>query len=167
MELKNVRRGRISEYADKFSDAEYHADKRPWGVAADLAMPCATQNEILEDDAKTMLSNGIMAVSEGANMPTEIEGIHHFLAAKILFAPAKAANAGGVGMSGLEMSQNSERRSWSNEELSKMLRDLMIGIHNNCNEAGMQKDGWCNYMAGSNIAGFKKVADAMMAFGVV
>ncbi len=166
MELKNVRRGRISEYADKFSGAEYHAGKRPWGVAADLAMPCATQNEILEDDAKTMLSNGIMAVSEGANMPTEIEGIHHFLAAKILFAPAKAANAGGVGMSGLEMSQNSERRSWSNEELSKMLRDLMIGIHKNCNDAGMQKDGWCNYMAGSNIAGFKKVADAMMAFGV-
>nr|ADD96164.1 glutamate dehydrogenase NADP [uncultured organism MedDCM-OCT-S05-C185] len=114
-------------------------------------------NEILEDDAKTMLSNGIMAVSEGANMPTEIEGIHHFLAAKILFAPAKAANAGGVGMSGLEMSQNSERRSWSNEELSKMLRDLMIGIHKNCNEAGIQKDGWCNYMAGSNIAGFKKL----------
>ena len=167
MELKNVRRGRISEYADKFSSAEYHAGKRPWGVAADLAMPCATQNEILEDDAKTMLSNGIMAVSEGANMPTEIEGIHHFLAAKILFAPAKAANAGGVGMSGLEMSQNSERRSWSNEELSKMLRDLMIGIHKNCNDAGIQKDGWCNYMAGSNIAGFKKVADAMMAFGVV
>ena len=100
-------------------------------------------------------------------MPTNIDGIHQFLDAKILFAPAKAANAGGVGMSGLEMSQNSERRSWSNEELSKMLRDLMTGIHNNCHAAGKQKDGWCNYMAGSNIAGFKKVADAMMAFGVV
>ncbi len=167
MELKNVRRGRISEYADKFSGAEYHAGKRPWGVNADLAMPCATQNEITAEDAKTMLGNSIMAVSEGANMPTNIDGIHQFLDAKILFAPAKAANAGGVGMSGLEMSQNSERRSWSNEELSKMLRDLMTGIHNNCHAAGKQKDGWCNYMAGSNIAGFKKVADAMMAFGVV
>jgi glutamate dehydrogenase (NADP+) len=167
MELKNVRRGRISEYADKFSGAEYHAGKRPWGVNADLAMPCATQNEITAEDAKTMLGNSIMAVSEGANMPTNIDGIHQFLDAKILFAPAKAANAGGVGMSGLEMSQNSERRSWSNEELSKMLRDLMTGIHKNCHEAGKQKDGWCNYMAGSNIAGFKKVADAMMAFGVV
>ena len=107
MELKNVRRGRISEYVDKFSGAEYHAGKRPWAVNADLAMPCATQNEITAEDAKTMLGNSIMAVSEGANMPTNIDGIHQFLDAKILFAPAKAANAGGVGMSGLEMSQNS------------------------------------------------------------
>lgn len=113
-----------------------------------------------------MLSNGIIAVAEGANMPTHIDGIHKFLNAKILFGPAKAANAGGVAMSGLEMSQNSERRSWSNEELRNLLRDLMTGIHARCQAAG-EKDGWCNYVAGANIAGFKKVADAMLAFGVV
>ncbi|MBH66831.1 MAG: NADP-specific glutamate dehydrogenase [Rhodospirillaceae bacterium] len=166
-ELKNVRRGRISEYAEKFKGAEFHEGRRPWSVPADVAMPCATQNEISSQDASTMLSNGIIAVSEGANMPTDIEGIHIFLDAKILFGPAKAANAGGVAMSGLEMSQNSERRSWSNEELRKMLRDLMTGIHSTCASAGTQKDGWCNYVAGANIAGFKKVADAMLAFGVV
>ncbi|MBM85665.1 MAG: NADP-specific glutamate dehydrogenase [Rhodospirillaceae bacterium] len=166
-ELKGKRRGRISEYADHFKGAEYHEGKRPWGVKADLAMPCATQNEISADDAATMLSNGIMAVSEGANMPTNLDGVHKFLEAKILFGPAKAANAGGVAMSALEMSQNSGRRAWSNEELRNMLRDLMTGIHSRCAEDGAQKDGWCNYVAGANIAGFKKVANAMLAFGVV
>jgi glutamate dehydrogenase (NADP+) len=166
-ELKNQRRGRISEYADHFKNAEYHEGKRPWGVKADLAMPCATQNEISSEEAGTMLSNGIIAVAEGANMPTHIDGIHKFLNAKIMFGPAKAANAGGVAMSGLEMSQNSERRSWSNEELRNMLRDIMTGIHARCAEDGTQKDGWCNYVAGANIAGFKKVANAMLAFGVV
>ena len=167
MELKNVRRGRIKEYADKYPGAEYHEGKRPWGVTCDLAMPCATQNEISAEDAATMLSNNVMAVSEGANMPTNIDGIHAFLNAKILFGPAKAANAGGVAMSGLEMSQNSERRAWSNEDLRTQLRDIMTGIHARCENAGTQKDGWCNYVAGANIAGFKKVADAMLAFGVV
>jgi len=166
-ELKGKRRGRISEYADHFKGAEYHEGKRPWGVKADLAMPCATQNEISVEDAGTMLSNGIMAVAEGANMPTNLDGVHKFLDAKILFGPAKAANAGGVAMSALEMSQNSGRRAWSNEELKVMLRDLMTGIHSRCAADGVQKDGWCNYVAGANIAGFKKVANAMLAFGVV
>jgi glutamate dehydrogenase (NADP+) len=130
-------------------------------------MPCATQNEISVEDAGTMLSNGIMAVAEGANMPTNLDGVHKFLDAKILFGPAKAANAGGVAMSALEMSQNSGRRAWSNEELKVMLRDLMTGIHSRCAADGVQKDGWCNYVAGANIAGFKKVANAMLAFGVV
>ena len=166
-ELKGKRRGRISEYADHFKGAEYHEGKRPWGVKADLAMPCATQNEISAEDAGTMLSNGIMAVAEGANMPTNLDGVHKFLDAKILFGPAKAANAGGVAMSALEMSQNSGRRAWSNEELKIMLRDLMTGIHSRCAADGGQKDGWTNYVAGANIAGFKKVANAMLAFGVV
>jgi glutamate dehydrogenase (NADP+) len=166
-ELKGKRRGRISEYADHFKGAEYHEGKRPWGVKADLAMPCATQNEISAEDAGTMLSNGIIAVAEGANMPTNLDGVHKFLDAKILFGPAKAANAGGVAMSALEMSQNSGRRAWSNEELKIMLRDLMTGIHSRCAADGGQKDGWTNYVAGANIAGFKKVANAMLAFGVV
>jgi len=165
-ELKNKRRGRISEYAEKFG-AEFHEGKRPWGVACDVAMPCATQNEITEDEAKTLLKNGCMAVSEGANMPTEIGGIEAFLHAKVLFGPSKAANAGGVAMSGLEMSQNAERRSWSQEELRNLLRDIMDGIHRRCHVAGIEGDGWCNYVKGANIAGFKKVADAMLAFGVV
>ncbi len=166
-DLKNIRRGRISEYADKFTKAEFRLSEKPWGVTVDLAMPCATQNEISTEEAKMLLANGCMGVAEGANMPTEIGGIHAFLGAKILFGPAKAANAGGVAMSGLEMSQNSERRSWSNDELRTLLRELMTGIHASCQEAGKQKDGWTNYMAGANIAGFKKVADAMLAFGVV
>jgi len=166
-ELKGKRRGRISEYADHFKGAEYHEGKRPWGVKAHLAMPCATQNEISAEDAGTMLSNGIIAVAEGANMPTNLDGVHKFLDAKILFGPAKAANAGGVAMSALEMSQNSGRRAWSNEELKIMLRDLMTGIHSRCAADGGQKDGWTNYVAGANIAGFKKVANAMLAFGVV
>ena len=166
-ELKAVRRGRIKEYTDEFSGAEYHEGKRPWGVPCDAAMPCATQNEISVEDAKTLLANGVAAVSEGANMPTEIAGIDAFLESGILFGPSKAANAGGVAMSGLEMSQNSGRRAWSQDELRTLLREIMDGIHSRCHAAGLQDGGYCNYVRGANIAGFKKVADAMMAFGVV
>ncbi len=151
---------------DEFG-GEYHAGRRTWSVICDAALPCATQNEISEDDAKTLLSNGCAAVSEGANMPTVIGGIEAFLEAKILFGPSKAANAGGVAMSGLEMSQNSGRRAWSQDELRNLLREIMDGIHSRCHEAGVEKDGYCNYVRGANIAGFKKVANAMLAFGVV
>ena len=166
-ELKGVRRGRISEYTDQFKGTEFHEGKRPWGVTCDAAMPCATQNEISLEDAKILLANGVSAVSEGANMPTEIAGIDAFLKSKILFGPSKAANAGGVAMSGLEMSQNSGRRAWGQDELRTLLRDIMDGIHSRCHESGVQEDGYCNYVRGANIAGFKKVATAMLAFGVV
>jgi glutamate dehydrogenase (NADP+) len=165
--LKNVKRGRISEYADAFAGSSYHAGKTPWGVACDVALPCATQNELLGDDAKTLVANGCIAVSEGANMPTNLDGVHVFKHAKILFAPGKAANAGGVAVSGLEMSQNSARISWKEEELQKLLIDIMAGIHGRCVEYGQQGGGYCDYVKGANIAGFKKVADAMLAFGVV
>lgn len=165
-DLKTVRRGRIKEYADHFG-AEFHEGKRPWNVPCDVALPCATQNEILEDDAISLLTNGCTAVSEGANMPTVIGGIEAFLDARILFGPSKAANAGGVGMSGLEMSQNAGRRSWAQDELRVLLREIMDGIHDRCHEAGVESGGYCNYVRGANIAGFKKVADAMLAFGVV
>ena len=165
-ELKTVRRGRISEYAEQFG-AEYHEGKRPWSVPCDAALPCATQNEISLDNAEALLANGVLAVSEGANMPTDIAGIEAFQEAKILFGPSKAANAGGVAMSGLEMSQNSERRAWSEEELRTLLRDILVDIHARCHDAGIEDDGYCNYVRGANIAGFRKVADAMLAFGVV
>lgn len=167
-ELKNKRRGRISEYADEFKGAEFHGHgARPWGIECDVALPCATQNELNEDEAKTLVQNGISAVSEGANMPTTLDGVHVFQDAKILYAPGKAANAGGVAVSGLEMSQNSERVSWNHERLGHMLTELMEGIHNQCVEYGKTRDGHVNYVKGANIAGFKKVADAMLAFGVV
>ncbi|MHA7819757.1 MAG: NADP-specific glutamate dehydrogenase [Erythrobacter sp.] len=164
--LKNVKRGRISEYADEFKGASFH-EGRPWGVSGDLALPCATQNELNEDEAKTLVSNGVKAVSEGANMPTTLEGVHVFQDAKVMYAPGKAANAGGVAVSGLEMSQNSERISWNHGRLGEMLTDLMEGIHGKCVEFGDQGDGHVDYVKGANIAGFKKVADAMLAFGVV
>ncbi|GMM92960.1 NADP-specific glutamate dehydrogenase [Qipengyuania sp. MTN3-11] len=164
--LKNVKRGRISEYADEFKGASFH-EGRPWGVAADLALPCATQNELNEDEAKTLVDNGVKAVSEGANMPTTLEGVHVFQKARVMYAPGKAANAGGVAVSGLEMSQNSERISWNHGRLGEMLTDLMEGIHAKCVEFGDRGDGHVDYVKGANIAGFKKVADAMLAFGVV
>ncbi len=164
--LKNVKRGRISEYVDEFKGATYH-EGRPWGVAADLALPCATQNELNEEEARTLVKNGVKAVSEGANMPTTLEGVHVFHEAKVMYAPGKAANAGGVAVSGLEMSQNSERVSWNHGRLGEMLTDLMEGIHSKCVEFGDEGDGHVNYVKGANIAGFKKVADAMLAFGVV
>lgn len=163
---KTHRRGRIEDYAREFAGATFHAGKTPWNVPCDVALPCATQNELLEDDARALIGNGCMAVSEGANMPTTLEGVHAFKDARILFAPGKAANAGGVAVSGLEMSQNSERRSWKVEELQTMLRDIMDGIHARCLEYG-ERGGHVDYVKGANIAGFKKVADAMLAFGVV
>lgn len=164
---KTKRRGRISEYADEFRSATFHQGKTPWGVPCDVALPCATQNELLGDDARLLVANGCRAVAEGANMPTDLEGVHVFKEARILFAPGKAANAGGVAVSGLEMSQNSERRSWKEAELQQLLVDIMEGIHNSCIKYGRQPDGHVDYVKGANIAGFKKVADAMLAFGVV
>jgi glutamate dehydrogenase (NADP+) len=164
---KTHRRGRIEEYVDEFKGASFTAGKTPWGVKCDVALPCATQNELLGDDAKALVKNGCIAVSEGANMPTNLEGVHVFKDAKIMFAPGKAANAGGVAVSGLEMSQNSGRRSWSEPELQQMLKDIMDGIHKSCLTYGDRGGGYIDYVKGANIAGFKKVADAMLAFGVV
>lgn len=166
-ELKEVHRGRISEYTEKFSSAHYHADAKPWGVAAQVAFPCATQNEITVDDAQTLIDNGIEAVCEGANMPTEMEGSHRFLRSRILYGPSKAANAGGVTVSGLEQSQNSQRLSWSREEVEKRLVSIMKEIHDRCVEYGEGEDGYVNYLDGANLAGFVKVADAMLAYGAV
>jgi len=164
---KTHRRGRISDYAQEFKGATFTEGKTPWNVECDVALPCATQNELLGPDAKALVANGCFAVSEGANMPSDLEAVHVFKAARILFAPGKAANAGGVAVSGLEMSQNSERRSWKEEELQVMLRDIMDGIHGRCLAYGTQEGGHVDYVKGANIAGFKKVADAMLAFGVV
>ncbi len=165
MDLKNVRRGRIKEYADKFG-AEFHAGKRPWGTKVDIALPCATQNELNGEEAKTLVSNGAICVAEGANMPTTPEGVAAFEDAKILFAPGKASNAGGVATSGLEMSQNSMRYNWTREEVDAKLLQIMQDIHASCVEYGT-KDGHTDYVKGANIAGFVKVAEAMMAQGVV
>ena len=164
---KTHTRGRISEYADHFVGASFHEGKRPWTVPCDLALPCATQNELNEEEARELVANGVIAVSEGANMPTTLEGVHVFHDAKIMYGPGKAANAGGVAVSGLEMSQNAERISWNHERLGEMLTDLMEGIHGKCVEYGDQGDGYVDYVKGANIAGFKKVADAMLAYGVV
>ncbi|MFQ5619108.1 MAG: NADP-specific glutamate dehydrogenase [Rhodospirillales bacterium] len=164
VDLKQVRRGRISEYAKEYG-VEFH-EGRPWGVPCDLAFPCATQNEVDGEEAKTLIKNGVIGISEGANMPTEKAGIDAYQEAKILFAPSKAANAGGVAVSGLEMSQNSARISWTEDELQKLLRDTMKGIHDRCVEYGQEGDH-VNYLKGANIAGFMKVADAMLAYGVV
>ncbi|ABC62806.1 NADP-specific glutamate dehydrogenase [Erythrobacter litoralis] len=165
--LKEENDGSLSAYPEEFSNAEFHEGKRPWQVECDIAMPCATQNELCKDDAKTLIDNGCMAVVEGANMPTELEAAHVIKDAKILFGPGKAANAGGVAVSGLEMSQNSARRTWEQVELEQMLQDIMKGIHERCLKHGEQDDGYVDYVKGANIAGFKKVADAMLAFGVV
>ncbi len=165
MELKNVKRGRISEYADKYG-CKYIAGKRPWEVKCDVALPSATQNEIDGDDAKALLANGTFVVSEGANMPSTPEAITAYLDAKILYGPGKAANAGGVAVSGLEMSQNSMRYNWTREEVDAKLHQIMKDIHANCIKYG-QEDGWINYVKGANIGGFVKVADAMLAQGVV
>ncbi|MEA3033156.1 MAG: glutamate dehydrogenase [Sphingomonadales bacterium] len=165
---KTRRRGRISDYAEEHAGATFHAGKRPWDVPCDVALPCATQNELLGDDARALVRNGCIAVAEGANMPTDLEGVHVFKEARILYAPGKAANAGGVAVSGLEMSQNSARISWKEAELQQLLRDIMDGIHTRCLEHGRRDgDDYVDYVRGANIAGFKKVADAMLAFGVV
>lgn len=165
---KTYQRGRIADYASEFKRAEFHEGKRPWAVKCDLAAPCATQNEIDGGDAQTLVKNGCIAVSEGANMPTDLDGVHTFKDAGILFGPGKAANAGGVAVSGLEMSQNSARISWKEEELQQLLLDTMKGIHERCVEYGGEAGSdHINYVRGANIAGFVKVADAMMAYGVV
>lgn len=167
MELKNEKRGRISEYVDKYSNAKYFKGERPWSVACDIALPCATQNELNGEEAKQLIDNGCMCVSEGANMPSTPEAIHEFQKGKILFAPGKASNAGGVATSGLEMSQNSLRLSWSRKEVDDRLKDIMEDIHDSCVEYGKNDDGSIDYIKGANIAGFVKVADAMLAQGVV
>ncbi len=165
--LKTVKRGRIQEYCDEFSGATFHKGERPWGVACELALPCATQNELNEEEARALVKNGVMAVAEGANMPTTLEGVHVFQEAKIMYGPGKAANAGGVAVSGLEMSQNAERISWDSDRLGKLLEGIMAEIHESCVTYGDQSDGYVDYVKGANIAGFKKVADAMLAYGVV
>ena len=166
-DLKTRRRGRISEYADHFTSASFHEGRRPWDVPCDLALPCATQNELNEGEARSLVDNGCKAVSEGANMPTTLDGVKVFHDAKIMYGPGKAANAGGDAVSGLEMSQNSERIALNHERLGQMLTELMEGIHGKCVEYGDQGDGYVDYVKGANIAGFKKVADAMLAFGVM
>jgi glutamate dehydrogenase (NADP+) len=167
-ELKTVRRGRISEYVDEYKGATYHEGERPWGVECDVAVPCATQNELLGEDAKTLINNGCIAVAEGANMPTDLDGVHAFKDAQILYGPGKAANAGGVAVSGLEMSQNSARVSWKEEDLQRLLQEIMKGIHGRCVEyGGVAGSDHIDYVKGANIAGFVKVADAMLAYGVV
>jgi len=164
--LKNGYRGRISEYAEKY-DVEYFENKRPWHIKCDVALPCATQNEISGEEADTLLGNGCFVVSEGANMPSTYEAEHKFLNAKILYAPGKAANAGGVAVSGLEMTQNSMRLSWTRDEVDEKLNTIMKDIHSMCVKHGKEKDGNVNYVKGANIAGFVKVANAMMNQGIV
>lgn len=167
MEIKNERRGRIKEYLDKYPNAEYHEGKTPWSVKCDIALPCATQNELDKEDALTLVANGCISVGEGANMPCTPEAVAVFQEAKILFSPGKASNAGGVATSGLEMSQNSLRYGWSSEEVDKKLHEIMYDIHKACLKYGKQENGYIDYVKGANIAGFVKVADAMLAQGVV
>ncbi len=167
MDLKNNRRGRMSEYVEKYTGATYHADKTPWHIPCDVALPCATQNELDGDDAKMLIKNGCICVAEGANMPSTPDAVHAFHDARLLFAPGKASNAGGVATSGLEMSQNSLRISWTREEVDQRLKGIMSDIHDSCIDYGKEADGYCNYVKGANIAGFVKVADAMLAQGVI
>lgn len=166
-DLKEVQRGRIEDYAKQFPSATFHPQARPWSVPVDLAFPCATQNELDEKDAKLLLEGGVIAVAEGANMPSTLGAIRRFLDARIAFGPAKAANAGGVAVSGLEQSQNALRISWPREEVERRLVDIIHGIHEKCVDYGAEDDGFVNYVRGANLAGFVKVADAMLAYGVV
>ncbi len=167
MELKNVKRGRISEYVDKYPSATFTAGERPWGVKADVALPCATQNELNGEEAAQLVSNGVQAVAEGANMPCTPEAIEALQSAGVLFSPGKASNAGGVATSGLEMSQNSLRYNWTREEVDTKLHGIMVSIHEACVKYGKNDDGTIDYVKGANIAGFVKVADAMIDQGLV
>jgi len=167
MNLKNIERGRISEYVNKFGNATFHEGKKPWDVKVHLALPCATQNELAKDHAKLLVNNGCIAVVEGANMPCTPEAIEIFTENKILFSPGKASNAGGVATSGLEMSQNSLRFNWTRDEVDKKLHNIMLSIHEQCVAYGTQEDGYIDYVKGANIAGFVKVADAMIDQGIV
>jgi len=166
MWLKNVKRGRIKEYAEKYG-CEYYENKTPWEIKCDIALPCATQNEINGTDAKMLVRNGCICVSEGANMPSTPEAVETFIEHKILYGPGKAANAGGVATSGLEMTQNSIRMSWTREEVDRHLHQIMVNIHKTCVKYGTKSDGFINYVDGANIGGFVKVADAMIAQGVI
>jgi len=165
--IKNVDRARISGYLIEYPNAEFHEGQKPWSVPCKIALPCATQNEIDVTDAETLLKNGCIAVSEGANMPSTRDAIKLFQDAKILFAPSKAANAGGVAVSGLEMSQNSAHLSWKEEELQHLLHDIMSKIHKECVQYGRVDENYVDYVKGANIAGFIKVADAMLAYGSI
>ena len=167
MQLKNVFRGRIKEYVQQYPAAQYFEGQRPWSIKCDIAMPCATQNELNEEEAKTLIANGCICVAEGANMPTTPEAIAVFQNAKILYSPGKASNAGGVATSGLEMTQNSMRLRWTPEEVDQHLKQIMTDIHEACVKYGTEEDGYVNYVKGANIAGFIKVAEAMMAQGLV
>ena len=167
MELKNQRRGRISEYVNEFPSAQFFEGKRPWGVKTDIALPCATQNELNGEEAKVLLANGVQCIAEGANMPSTPEAIENFHNAGVLFAPGKASNAGGVATSGLEMSQNSLRMSWTSKEVDEKLNGIMVSIHEACVEYGKMENGSVDYVKGANIAGFVKVADSMIDQGVV
>ena len=166
MDLKNIKRGRISKYIDEYPKAKFFKNKTPWNIKCDIALPCATQNELNDKDAKALINNGCICVSEGANMPCNPDAIKIFKSNKILYAPGKASNAGGVAVSGLEMAQNSLRYSWSREEVDAKLKEIMNEIHYSCLTHGQEKD-WVNYEKGANIAGFIKVADAMLAQGIV
>ncbi|APS37964.1 MULTISPECIES: NADP-specific glutamate dehydrogenase [Salegentibacter] len=167
MDLKNVRRGRISEYVDQYPSAKYYEGETPWSVKCDVALPCATQNELQKADAEKLIENGCMCVGEGANMPCTPDAVEVFKEARILFSPGKASNAGGVATSGLEMSQNSMRYNWTSQEVDQKLHAIMNDIHDRCVEFGKEEDGYIDYVKGANIAGFVKVADAMLAQGVV
>mgnify|MGYP001198604142 FL=1 len=167
MNLKNVERKRVSEYCVKYPNSIFVKDETPWSIKCDIALPCATQNELNINDAKTLLENGCICVSEGANMPSTKDAVNEFQKAKILFAPGKASNAGGVATSGLEMTQNSLRYNWTRKEVDEKLKDIMTEIHNSCIEYGSDNNGYVDYVKGANIAGFVKVADAMLAQGVV
>ena len=167
MDLKNNRRGRIKEYAAEFDGVSFHENEKPWSIKVDVALPCATQNELNEEQAKQLVDNGCMAVAEGANMPCTPEAIALFQSRKVLFSPGKASNAGGVATSGLEMSQNSLRFNWTREEVDQKLHNIMLDIHKQCVNFGKQEDGYIDYVKGANIAGFVKVADAMIDQGVV
>lgn len=167
MDLKNVKRGRIEEYVKQYPNAVFHAGKRPWGEKADIALPCATQNELNGEEAKMLINNGVKCVAEGANMPSTPEAIAEFAQAKVIFAPGKASNAGGVATSGLEMSQNSLRLSWTAEEVDTRLHGIMVSIHEACAKYGKDSDGHIDYVRGANVAGFVKVADSMIDQGLV
>ena len=167
MDLKNNRRGRIMEYASEFDGVSFHENEKPWSIKVDVALPCATQNELNEEQAKQLVENGCMAVAEGANMPCTPEAIAMFQSRRVLFSPGKASNAGGVATSGLEMSQNSLRFNWTSEEVDQKLHNIMLDIHKQCVNFGTQEDGYIDYVKGANIAGFVKVADAMIDQGIV
>ena len=167
LEMRASGNNRAESFAEKFPSAVFHKGKSPWEAKVDIAIPCATQNELNEEDAKKLIANGVMCVTEAANMPCTLDAIKQFLDAKVLFAPGKAANAGGVAASGLEMTQNSIRLNWTSEEVDARLKDIMTGIHGQCKKYGTEADGYVNYVKVANIAGFVKVADAMLAQGVV